>query len=257
MIDRGTRDARSSDVVAAMLAPNTSHSGYVTFTPVTRPELATRCELISPVERSGLSGLWEEVPRPFRQTSQDYVGRDLERQRFTVLFEGEPGNDGGEPASVQPQIAALLALGHPLPGEYAPPLLNLDGPVQGRRGAQQWQLQACEPAGDQLRREADGYIWQAAYDVTLAVYVTTAALTLTNPPSPAAAADAAAKAGATTAASSTTSTSGRTYVVRSGDNLNRIAQSQLGNASRWREIATLNKLANPNLILPGQILRLP
>ncbi|MBM3268108.1 MAG: C39 family peptidase [Candidatus Sericytochromatia bacterium] len=47
--------------------------------------------------------------------------------------------------------------------------------------------------------------------------------------------------------------------VRPGDSLWRIAQNALGDGSRWREIYELNKdqIANPNLIHPGQQLRLP
>lgn len=50
-----------------------------------------------------------------------------------------------------------------------------------------------------------------------------------------------------------------TYTVVKGDCLSRIAQKQLGNANRWREIYNLNrdKISNPNLIYPGQVLTLP
>lgn len=48
-----------------------------------------------------------------------------------------------------------------------------------------------------------------------------------------------------------------TYTVGAGDTLWSIAASKLGNGNRWREIATLNKLANPDEITPGQILKLP
>jgi nucleoid-associated protein YgaU len=46
----------------------------------------------------------------------------------------------------------------------------------------------------------------------------------------------------------------RLYKVRAGDTLSRIAKQQLGNANRWREIATLNRdiIPNPNRITPGQ-----
>jgi len=47
------------------------------------------------------------------------------------------------------------------------------------------------------------------------------------------------------------------YTVQGGDTLSRIAARRLGHASRWREIANLNHLQNPNLILIGQRLRLP
>jgi hypothetical protein len=48
-----------------------------------------------------------------------------------------------------------------------------------------------------------------------------------------------------------------TYRVRAGDTLWSIAASKLGDGNRWREIAALNKLANPDAISPGQTLKLP
>lgn len=48
-----------------------------------------------------------------------------------------------------------------------------------------------------------------------------------------------------------------TYTVRKGDTLSAIAQSQLGSASRWPEIARLNSLDDPDLIYPGQQLAMP
>lgn len=49
------------------------------------------------------------------------------------------------------------------------------------------------------------------------------------------------------------------YTVRNGDNLSKIAKQHLGNANRWREIYELNraKIKDPNLIYPGQVLRMP
>ncbi len=47
------------------------------------------------------------------------------------------------------------------------------------------------------------------------------------------------------------------YVVREGDCLWTIAARYLGDGSRYGEIAALNGIANPNLIVPGQTLRLP
>ena len=50
-----------------------------------------------------------------------------------------------------------------------------------------------------------------------------------------------------------------TYTVQSGDTLSAIAQRHYGKASRWREIFEANRdqLDNPDLIQPGQVLRLP
>ncbi len=45
-----------------------------------------------------------------------------------------------------------------------------------------------------------------------------------------------------------------TYTVKSGDYLTSIAAAH---GTKWRDIADLNSLANPNLIYPGQLLCLP
>ncbi len=53
---------------------------------------------------------------------------------------------------------------------------------------------------------------------------------------------------------------GKTYVVQGGDSLSKIAEAELGDSTRWTEIYELNKDIigdNPNLIKPGQKLRLP
>ena len=51
-------------------------------------------------------------------------------------------------------------------------------------------------------------------------------------------------------------TDNNTYTVKAGDTLWDIAQSQLGNGSRYKEIMTLNGLTN-DVIQPGQVLKLP
>nr|WP_244164652.1 LysM domain-containing protein [Streptomyces silaceus] len=49
----------------------------------------------------------------------------------------------------------------------------------------------------------------------------------------------------------------RTYTVRKGDTLSSIAAAQLGDDARWREIARLNGLQDPDAIRVGQKLKLP
>lgn len=60
-------------------------------------------------------------------------------------------------------------------------------------------------------------------------------------------------------AAATAQPSSKTYTVKAGDTLSGIAKEHLGNASEYMKIFNLNKdqLANPDLIKPGQVLRLP
>lgn len=53
--------------------------------------------------------------------------------------------------------------------------------------------------------------------------------------------------------------SSRSYVVVSGDSLSKIAQRVYGDAQEWRKIYDANRdtIQNPDLIHPGQTLRLP
>lgn len=51
----------------------------------------------------------------------------------------------------------------------------------------------------------------------------------------------------------------RTYTVKAGDTLGKIAQELYGDGSRWTEIYEANKakIANPNAIEVGQELKIP
>ena len=51
----------------------------------------------------------------------------------------------------------------------------------------------------------------------------------------------------------------KTYTVKAGDTLSRIAKEMLGSASAYMKIFELNKdqLTDPDKIQPGQVLRLP
>ena len=57
----------------------------------------------------------------------------------------------------------------------------------------------------------------------------------------------------------TSVTTGRTYVVVSGDSLSKIAKREYGDAQKWPKIyeANRNIIKDPDLIYPGQELRIP
>lgn len=50
---------------------------------------------------------------------------------------------------------------------------------------------------------------------------------------------------------------GRSYTVRSGDTLSRIAQRELGSSRRWRELVELNPGLDPARLLAGTKIRVP
>ncbi len=52
---------------------------------------------------------------------------------------------------------------------------------------------------------------------------------------------------------------GQTYTVQPGDTLSHIAQRHYGKASRWHALFAANRdqIDNPDLIHPGQVLKLP
>ena len=60
-------------------------------------------------------------------------------------------------------------------------------------------------------------------------------------------------------AASPASATPKTYTVKAGDTLSKIAKMHLGDANAYMKIFDLNKdqLTNPDSIKPGQVLRLP
>lgn len=54
-------------------------------------------------------------------------------------------------------------------------------------------------------------------------------------------------------------TAPKTYVVKEGDSLSKIAKRILGDADEWRKIYEANRdqIKDPDLIYPGQTLRIP
>lgn len=59
--------------------------------------------------------------------------------------------------------------------------------------------------------------------------------------------------------SSTAAGGERLYIVRSGDSLSKIAQREYGDGNKWRQIfeANQDKIKDPDLIHPGQELKIP
>jgi nucleoid-associated protein YgaU len=65
--------------------------------------------------------------------------------------------------------------------------------------------------------------------------------------------------GGATAAAAAAPTAGRTYTVKAGDTLSKIAKEFLGDANKYTAIFNANRdqLSDPDKIKPGQVLKLP
>jgi len=52
---------------------------------------------------------------------------------------------------------------------------------------------------------------------------------------------------------------GRTYTIKKGDSLSKIAKQFYGDAKQWNKIFEANKdaIKNPDLIFPGQVIKIP
>jgi nucleoid-associated protein YgaU len=63
----------------------------------------------------------------------------------------------------------------------------------------------------------------------------------------------------TTSGGTATATASKTYTVKAGDTLSKIAKQHLGDANDYMKIFEANRdqLSNPDLIKPGQVLRIP
>ncbi len=59
--------------------------------------------------------------------------------------------------------------------------------------------------------------------------------------------------------SSTAPSAQRTYTVKKGDSLSKIAKEMYGDMKQWKKIADANKdkIKNPDLIQPGWVLIIP
>ena len=67
------------------------------------------------------------------------------------------------------------------------------------------------------------------------------------------------QSGSSTKPASAPAASSRAYPVQAGDSLSKIAKREYGDANKWNAIfeANRDKIKNPDLIHPGQVLTLP
>jgi hypothetical protein len=180
-------------------------------------------------------GGWEAVTRPRQEGFVEWVGTQPISMDVPVMLDGFAAGD-----SVEPAIALLLTMTRNRQGARSePPVVRLTGaPVPHQNLL--WVISNIG-WGDVARRGSDGARIRQVATITFLEY--RAPDVLVRRPSPA---QRHKKGG-----------SHRTYVVHKGDTLPKIAARLLHNSKRWREIAKLNNLRDPNHLKVGTRLRLP
>lgn len=229
-------------------APRRRTQGTFVFRQVDPPGASLTMRLDpTTVRQGGGVGGWEEVANAKRPSSTEYMGQPLRTLEIPLLFDGwRTQTDVEEPCRI------LDAWGRIPPGRREPPVLQV---VYGTYTALRWVVQDLDWDEASELRTRLGRRLRAAVLLTLLEHRDALiALTPVQRATPAPSRPAAPGKPSTGAP---VRPSGRTYVVKRGDTLSKIALRELGKASRWPEIARLNGLRDPNRITPGQRLRLP
>lgn len=225
--------------------------GTFVFRQVDPPGASLRMRLDpTTVRQFGGVGGWEEVPNVKRPASTEYMGQPLRGLQIPLLFDGwRTQTDVEEPCRI------LEVWGRIPPGRREPAVLQV---VYGTYTALRWVVQDLDWDEEAELRNRQGRRLRAAVSLTLLEH-RDAAIALT-PIQRVAPAPSRPSSPGKPSTGAPVRPSGRVYVVKVSDRkqgLSGIALRELGKASRWPEIARLNKLRDPNRITPGQRLRLP
>lgn len=197
--------------------------------------------------QGGVGG-WQEVTHARAATTIEWVGRPLHRLVMDCFF--DQVRKGG---NVEQQLATLHRWGLPAnPSDpmSEPPRITLNF---GRSQQLEWVIEDIDYRAEE--RDGNGHRVQALVRVSLLEY--RRARTAFTPLEEAQQQAAASTDGSTAQPYYGRQEPTRSYTVRSGDTLSLIAARELGDMSRWQEIATLNDLEDPDLITVGQTLLLP
>lgn len=225
--------------VVSVAGKAVSPSGRVTLK-VGRDVLTLPC-VAERVTATDLSPAWTEVPRAERQPLLRQTNLRLIKVQLPVVFVLPGGM-----TSVEPGLATLAAFAN------SPDPVLISGGSLLESG---WYRITDMPITSTRK-----------HPVTNAVVRAEVTLSLTNEPNPPSTVPGRPSSGAvpTRAAASPLSTkpAAKTakvnrYTVKAGDTLSKIAAHYYGSASLFPLIATANKIKNPNLIKPGQVLTIP
>lgn len=193
------------------------------------------------IDRSGGVGGWGIRRRPGTDSAIEWEGVPERRLEFTLIFDGFASGRmiDGRPGVIEEECRLLRSMATEREKNKPPPELSFDyGPVgRGRT----WVIDDLVE-GDEQRNAKLERVYQE-FRVRLIEHVA-GAVSLTP-------------VGKAKAKKGGGASKKRVYIVKAGDTLSSIAARKLGKASRWREIAKMNNIRDPNRIKIGQRLKLP
>lgn len=221
--------------------------------------------LTPPTLLSGYGG-WNLITRPRRKSLTEWGGIEPRRVVVPLILGVYPGAGGafidGAAAqiNVEPVRTTLERMAQPPAPGGEPPLITAHGVVPHASSfVNGWVIETFDwdpnpviaPAGFATRQAVTVHLLEYVRDDRLADL--TAAQTARLNAAITSGSAARAAGGQTNQPSKQ-----KTYVVKAGDTLSRIAARVLGNYKRWTEIKTLNPaVTDPDKLTVGQRIRLP
>lgn len=190
--------------------------------------------------RVGADSGWQVISRARRKGFLDWQGTSPITLEVPVVLDSL-ATDG----SVEHSISTLYAwMRAPIGRSQEPHEVHVRGAIPF--GSVTWVIDSIDQTAED--RRVDGARTRAAMTITFKERVEGDVIVRRRP---------ARSAQQRHRQSTSSSQPARTHTVKSGQTLISIAASELGDASRWQEIATLNGIRDPSALQPGMALRLP
>lgn len=209
---------------------------------------------------SGYGG-WNEVERPKRTTVTTWRGQPARRMQLTVLFDNFA--DGG---SIETDLRRLERMALPRPGGQ-PPTIKVSAPggvVPPAYEDLPWVIDAISwgdalmnTYGNRTRQEATVTLLQYVSDELVRVSPAKKRRSKSNRATGKTTKKGAKRKRVASKGKATRSTRAATAVAYDGEDLLSVAARELGDATRWHELADLNGIRDPRAITRAQVIRLP
>lgn len=212
------------------------------------PRYFTASMMNAPVVVAGYGG-WSRVARPRRMALTEWVGRDALSVSFDFILDDFAEGKG---IYVESQCQILDELCGVEEGDPEPPLLTLESnpaalmPHGAHRASDnKWFIETLVWDQESIRYNSSGNRTRAKATIQLTVHVEDERLS--------------AAAATRAKAKTTTGSKLKTYTVRKGDNLQKIAARKdvYNDSTQWKKIATANKIRDPKKLKTGRVLKIP